>query len=216
MKVTLIGVLGVILIISLTMFMMNTVLQIYGKEGITWKIFKEKNALFAIKYPSNWVAGKYSQPEDAPNTIDNYFYYAGKGSSFALVQVRMEDSVLSNVTDLMDSFAANLQNEPNYKLIQPIECSKYTINGQVACSQIVSYKLTTSPVKPLIKELTVATIGDDVQYSLFYRATKNLYDHFLPVAKEMIRSYNVTGSITEGGQSPDLPPLSNTSQLKGL
>ena len=42
MKVTLIGVLGVILIISLTMFMMNTVLQIYGKEGITWKIFKEK------------------------------------------------------------------------------------------------------------------------------------------------------------------------------
>ncbi len=117
MKVTLIGVLGVILIISLTMFMMNTVLQIYGKEGITWKIFKEKNALFAIKYPSNWVAGKYSQPEDVPNTIDNYFYYAGKGSSFALVQVRTEDSVLRNVTDLMDSFAANLQNEPNYKLI---------------------------------------------------------------------------------------------------
>ncbi len=32
----------------------------------------------------------------------------------------------------------------------------------------------------------------------------------------MIRSYSVTGSIIEGGQSPDLPPLSNTSQLKGL
>jgi hypothetical protein len=132
------------------------------------------------------------------------------------VQVRIEDSVLSNVTDLMDSFAANLQNEPNYKLIQQIECSKYMIKDQAACSQIVIYKLTTSPVKPLVKELTVATIGDDVQYSLFYRATKDLYDHFLPVAKEMIRSYNVTGSITEGGQSPDLPPLSNTSQLKEL
>jgi hypothetical protein len=42
MKVTLIGMLGVILTISITMFMMNTVLQIYGKGGITWKIFKEK------------------------------------------------------------------------------------------------------------------------------------------------------------------------------
>jgi hypothetical protein len=216
MKVTLICVLGVILAITITMFTMNSVLQIYGKGGITWKIFKEKNALFTIKYPSNWVAGKYSQPQDAPNTVDNYFYYAGKGSSFALVQVRIEDSVLSNITDLMDSFAANLQNEPNYKLIQQIECSKYMIKDQAVCSQIVIYKLTTSPVKPLVKELTVATIGNDVQYSLFYRATKDLYDHFLPVAKEMIRSYNVTGSITEGGQSPDLPPLSNTSQLKEL
>jgi hypothetical protein len=216
MKVTLIGMLGVILTISITMFMMNTVLQIYGKGGITWKIFKEKNALFTIKYPSNWVAGKYSQREDAPNTIDNYFYYAGKGSSFALVQVRTEDSILSNVPDLMDSFAANLQNEPKYKMIQPIECNEYMIKDQAACSQIVSYKLTTSPVKPFVKELTVATIGDDVQYSLFYRATKDLYNHFLPVANEMIRSYNVTGSITEGGPSPDLPPLSNTSQFKGL
>ena len=104
MKVTLIGVLGVILIISLTMFMMNTVLQIYGKGGITWKIFKEKNALFTIKYPSNWVAGKYSQREDAPNTIDNYFYYAGKGSSFALVKVRTEDSVLRVEGDIINYY----------------------------------------------------------------------------------------------------------------
>lgn len=195
---------------------MNMVLQIYGKEGIPWKIFKEKIAPFTIKYSSNGVAGKYSQPQDAPNTVDNYFYYAGKGSSFALVQVRIEVSVLSNVTYLMDSFAANLQNEPKYKLIQQIECSKYVIKDQAACSQIVIYKLTTSPVRPLLKELTVATIEDNVQYSLFYRATKDLYDRYLPVAIEMIRSYNVTGSITERGQSPDLPPLSNTSQLKAL
>lgn len=173
--------------------------------------------MFTIKYPSNWVAGKYSQPQDAPNTVDNYFYYAGKGSSFALLQVRIEDSVFSNVTDLMDSFASNLQNEPKYKLIQQVECSKYMIKGQAACSQIVNYKLTTSPVKPFVKELTVATIGDNVQYSLFYRATKDLYDRFLPVANEMIRSYNVTGSITEGGQSPDQSiPLSNTSELNAL
>jgi hypothetical protein len=91
------------------------------------------------------------------------------------------------------------------------------INDQPACSQIVNYKLTTSPVMPFVKELTVATIGDNVQYSLFYRATKDLYDRFLPVANEMIRSYNVTGSIIEGGQSPDQsPPLSSTSELKAL
>lgn len=88
--------------------------------------------------------------------------------------------------------------------------------AKLPVARLLATSLPTSPVKPLVKELAVATIGDDVQYSLFYRATKNLYDHFLPVAKEMIRSYNVTGSITEGGQSPDLPPLSNTSQLKGL
>jgi hypothetical protein len=79
MKVTLICVLGVIFTITLTMFMMNMVLQIYGKGGIPWKIFNEKSASFTIKYPSNWVAGKYSQPEYVPNTVDNYFYYAGKG-----------------------------------------------------------------------------------------------------------------------------------------
>jgi hypothetical protein len=218
MNVTLICVLGVIFTITLTMFIMNTVLQIYGKGGIPWKIFNEKSASFTIKYPSNWVAGKYSQPEYVPNTVDNYFYYAGKGSSFALVEVRIEDSVFSNVTDLLDSLAANLQNEPKYKLIQQVECGKYMIKNQSACSQTVVYKLTTSAVKPFVKELTVATIDNDVQYSLFYRATGDLYDRYLPIGIEMIRSFNVTGTINEGEQEqvPELPPLSNTSDLNAI
>ncbi len=42
MKVTLVCALGVILTLTISMLMMNTILQTYGKGGITWKIFKEK------------------------------------------------------------------------------------------------------------------------------------------------------------------------------
>jgi hypothetical protein len=73
-------------------------------------------------------------------------------------------------------------------------------------------------VKPFVKELTVATIDNDVQYSLFYRATGDLYDRYLPIGIEMIRSFNVTGTINEGEQEqvPELPPLSNTSDLNAI
>lgn len=92
------------------------------------------------------------------------------------------------------------------------------IQNQSACGQTVVYKLTTSPVKPFVMDLTVATIDNDVQNSLFYRATGDLYDRYLPIGIEMIRSFNVIGTINEGEQeqAPELPPLSNTSDLNAI
>jgi hypothetical protein len=52
----------------------------------------------------------------------------------------------------------------------------------------------------------------------------DLYDHFLPVAEEMVNSFNVTNSIPSSGgestqstsDSPELPPLEQAPTVKKL
>ncbi|HZA68336.1 MAG TPA: hypothetical protein VE548_01450 [Nitrososphaeraceae archaeon] len=47
-----------------------------------------------------------------------------------------------------------------------------------------------------------------MEYIIEYFVTKDLYEHFLPVAEEMIRSFNVTGNpeSAENEPSPRTPP----------
>ena len=58
---------------------------------------------------------------------------------------------------------------------------------------------------------------------MVYGATKNLFDHFLPVAEEMIKSFN-SGNIlsspdestSETDDSPELPPLTESPSITKL
>jgi hypothetical protein len=100
-----------------------------------------------------------------------------------------------------------------------MECGKYMINGINACSTILSYKNIELPGKPMVNELDIGTIGEDgVQYIVYYVASKDLFDDFLPVVEEMVGSFSVTGNILSSdresargtGDSPELPPLTQS------
>lgn len=153
-----------------------------------------------------------------------YFYHSPGGSSFATLSLCANESLFSNVTDLIDSYTANYQNQPKYELIQPTECNKYVVKGINACGSIQSFKLTEIPTKPIINELSIGIIDEDgVEYGLFYRAPKAQSDKFLPVVEDMIRSFNVTGSVidyknglTQESDDNQLPPLTQSPTVKKL
>jgi len=101
------------------------------------------------------------------------------------------------------------------------------INGINACSHIETFKfeLPDYREKPLVNQLTIGTIDDDgTEYILIYTAPKKIFDNFLPVVEEMIKSFNVTSSIpssegksTQGtSDSPELPPLTQSPTVKKL
>jgi hypothetical protein len=94
----------------------------YTVENVKWKMFKDKNGIFTIKYPSNWSPIKPTTESPAP--IDIYFFHAERGS-FVTLTLFADESILSNNIDLMDSYLAYDQSEQKYRLIQPTECEKY-------------------------------------------------------------------------------------------
>lgn len=193
----------------------------YTVENVKWKMSKDKNGIFTVKYPSNWSPIKPTTESPAP--IDIYFFHAERGS-FVTLTLFADESILSNNIDLMDSYLAYDQSEQKYRLIQPTECEKYMINTIKVCSAIDTFRLTTVDSKPMITQLIIGGIDSEgVEYGVTYRATPDLFDDFLPVAEEMIGSFNITGNIlnssgqlTQGAQSSEQPLFSESHDIKGI
>lgn len=195
---------------------------IYADEDIKWKTFKEKNGLFTLKYPSNWIPTKSASNGHA-SLLDMDFAYSGGGSSdIASVSVIADESIFTNASDVVETFSEALPSK--FKVIQPMECTKYVIKGSEGCSIITTYKQTDLRGNPTVKEMDIVIIDEyGVQYTLIYGASKNLFDDFLPVAEEMIRSFN-SGNILSTDdesalatdESPELPPLNESPTIKKL
>lgn len=207
--------------ILVTIILIFPTSQSYPMDQMKWKTFKEKNGLFTIKYPSNWSPSKPSSKTSAP--IDIYFLHP-EGGSFVTLSIFADESILSNNIDLMDSYLAYDQSEQKYRLIQPTECKKYMVNTVKVCSAIDTFRLTTVTSKPMITQLLIGGIDSQgVEYGITYRATTELFDDFLPIAEEMIGSFNVTGSILnpsgelrQGAQDSEEPLFSDPPEIKGL
>ena len=196
-------------VITLTIFLILPVAHMHASGEVSWKIFKEKNGNFEIKYPSNWSLGKYYQDLSSP--INMYFLYQGKGSAYAQLTVYADQSLFSNITELVESQLTFL-NDQNYKVLQPVQCDKYTIKNITACDVFITYKGLVTEGKPTIKELIIGVIDEaGYEYIIEYFGTAKLYDYFLPVANEMINSFNITKSGFSGSEAeeglPDLPAL---------
>jgi len=211
----------------MTVILILPVIQIYAGEQVKWKTFKDKNDLFTIKYPSNWIPQKIDEYEGVEITspINMNFIYSGGGSKYASIGISADESIFTNTTDLIDSVYAVAESFSKYELVEPMECAKYMVKETQACSTILSYRNTELPGKPMVNELDIVTIDEDgVQYVIYYGATKNLFDDFLPVVEEMVKSFTVTGSILSSDDestlgtddSPELPPLTQSPTVKKL
>jgi len=214
----------VILVVALLVLPISGV---YAEDEVKWKTFKEKNGLYTIKYPSNWIPQKIDEYEgiEITSPINMYFVYSGSGSSGAIISIAADESIFTNATDSVDSIYAYAQSLPRYKLLQSMECGKYVLKDTPACSTIISYKNTELPGKPVVSELDIVTIDEEgVEYVISYIATKGLFDDFIPVAEEMVKSFSVTGDILSTGEesveganeSPDLPPLTESPAFQKL
>ena len=143
----------ILLSISLTVIAVAILIlpltPVYTVDKVKWKTFKEKNGLFTLKYPSDWSPTKPSEETYAP--IDLYFFHP-IGGSFVTLSLYVDESILSDNIDLMDSYLAYDQSEPRYRLIQPTECEKYMVNSIKVCSAINTFRLMALDSKPMITQ----------------------------------------------------------------
>lgn len=211
------------LLLIFTIMLTFPLMQIHATENVKWKTFKEKNGLFTIKYPSNWTPIKLNTKETEEYYPINMVFGYYKGNSIAGLTMLAGESIFYNATDMVDSYETTVQNYKKYELIQPTQCGKYIIKGVSACDTLSTYKDPLSPKKSIVNDLLIGIIDDEgVEYVMEYKATKDVFDDFLPVVEEMVKSFNVTGDILSSGEesiggtddSPDLPPLTESPTLK--
>jgi hypothetical protein len=204
------------------LFFLISSAEIHGDEKVSWKTFKDKNDVFTIKYPSNWAFGKYYEDSSAP--INIYFYYQGH-ISLAELAIYAQESLFTNSSDLVDSYPVYLQSEPNYEVLETTQCGEYVIKNVSACDMTVTYKDTRLEGDPVVKHMIIGTIDENgVEYIIEYFVTEDLFEHFLPVTKEMIRSFDVThsqelspnGSGPRTEDSPDMPPISKPGTIEKI
>lgn len=73
-------------------------------------------------------------------------------------------------------------------IFEPVECSKYTVDRNQACSVIYTKGSTfsTDQGNPFLQ--IISAIGDNI-YVFIYSNSKDNFDKSLPIAEHMIKSF---------------------------
>lgn len=167
------------------------------QSQVIWKTFKDREGLFTVQYPSNWTPqGVVEAERNGP--IDVSFSSPGStdttGADIEFIQWA-QPSVFSTPKESLEQEITDLQNDPTvtkFEIERPIECSKYTLNGLPACSYI--YEIDSTEGSPLAIMAVDALASNGTEYEVYYRSEFNLFEYFLPVVENMIKSFQTTGS----------------------
>jgi hypothetical protein len=171
-----------------------------NQSQITWRTFNDRNNLFTVQYPSNWIPSGVAEADRA-GPVDTFFSSPGAnettGAEIEFIEWA-EPSVFSTPNESLEQEITSLQNDPTvtkFEIERPVECSKYTLNGLPACSYI--YELRTADNPSLAVLVVDAIASDGTEYEVYYRSDFNSFEHFLPTGETMIKSFQTTGSGSE-------------------
>jgi eukaryotic-like serine/threonine-protein kinase len=163
--------------------------------------YEDPEGRFTIQHPPDW------KPYPAENRFANVeveFLKADTSIGRLLdLDVRIipdiDEEIVSEfgLENFMEGATSDLTYEiPNYRLEEGIECDTYTLAGNQACS--ILYSRTLDYMSELeYAVMQVATVKGNNAYMLTYMATVNDFDQNLPIANQMISSFQVLGSSGE-------------------
>jgi eukaryotic-like serine/threonine-protein kinase len=163
--------------------------------------YEDPEGGFTIQHPPDW------KPYPAENRFANVeveFLKADTSVGSLLdLDVRIvpdiDEEMVSEfgLENFMEGVTSDLTYEiPNYRLEEGIECDTYTLSGNQACSILYSRTLDYMSETPYAV-MQVATVKGNNAYMLTYMATVNDFDQNLPIANQMISSFQVLGSSSE-------------------
>ena len=158
-------------------------------QPVVWNRFNYPDASLTIQYPSNWIPTRIP---NSPNPIDMDFSYYGADNDFAgLVIQKFTDSPYFNSRDALQADSQFYQsNVTDYPIERPIECTKYKISGFIsACSMTDSWQEEDGRLRSLVISAVDESTGEEYHFS--FTSSSNLFEHFLPVADHMIKSFKV-------------------------
>lgn len=192
---------GIVLILSF--FTINA----YGSQSeenenepqVTWKNYNDRNNLFSAQYPSNWIPSIIPDPDDLSNFDTAFTLYGDSEDSFAEVEFIefTNPSAFSTSRESIESDLSFSQNDPSltkFEIERPIECTNYKVSGIQACSYIYEIADEDAESAGMIVD---AVAPDGTEYYVYYRASFDLFETFLPVGENMIKSFrsNNVGNI---------------------
>ena len=159
------------------------------EDEVTWEMHRDSNGFFTIEYPSNWIPTRVLEPL---GPIDMEFWFYGDDpesyASFFLVKYENESQFLNSRGALQTEVASSKDTFADYVVKQDIECEKYAIDSVPACSMIDSSQAGDGnySVSSLTIDAVDVTSGEETE--IYYNATPDLFEHFLPIADYMTKS----------------------------
>ena len=157
-------------------------------EPVTWNTFSDPKGSFTIQYPSNWIPTKVP---NSPNPIDMDFSYYGTADDFA--RLGIQKFTTSSYFNSRDALQGDIQfsqnNFTDYTIEKPIECTNYKFGSISACSVNDSWEGEEGRIRSLTISAVDETTGEE--YYLFFSSSANLFEHFLPVADYMFKSFKL-------------------------
>jgi len=167
------------------------------QSQVTWRTFNDREGLFTVQFPSNWTPSNVAEV-DRSGPIDSFFSSPGAtgetGAEIEFIQYA-QPSVFSTSQEALESEINTLQNDPTvtkFEIERPVECAMFILNGLQACSYIYEVRTTDGPNLAVLAVDAVAP--DGTEYEVYYRSDFNSFQHYLPAAESMIRSFQTTGS----------------------
>ena len=174
--------------------------------------------MFSVQYPSNWTPRGVAEA-DRSGPIDSLFVAPIGGDQVGEVEFIQyaQPSAFNTPQESLQSEINSLQNDPTvtkFEIERPVECQRYTLAGLPACSYI--YEIAT-PDGSMAVMAVDALAPDGTEYEAYYKASFDLFQHLLPAAEDMIKSFQLTGtnatdfSLGDGSSSLNDTTTTNSS-----
>jgi hypothetical protein len=181
---------SIFMLLALTLSLANSGIVKAQTQSLKFSIYKDPEGRFTIDYPPAWNATQ------SANRFAASLVEFSSPQPLALLDVRLAKNIPVDVETAMSGTESHLTySVPNFELNQGVECHKYTINGNKACSIIYSRTLDYSSDEK-IAVMDVGTIVNGNFYIFVYNSNLDNFDSNLPVIDKMINSFKIPINAT--------------------
>ena len=141
--------------------------------------YTDPEGRFTISYPVNWTAQPAGNRFESPLVT----FDSGVGPNSNIV-------IITGVGTDPEAFARQVVNTANqYTLFQNVECAKYKIDEQRACSFIFTKQADSDLGTPDAVIMQVLSYINGNMYTINFAASQNTFDSLLPTFEAMISSF---------------------------
>ena len=174
-------------------------------------VFYDPEGLYSVRIPINWTAvnpdilkqlAQQSEslqqlvPPEMIQSIAASFVKPGSGTSITITEhtgsaARVSDAQMESLAE--EGFTRALMQQ-NGTIVQDIECDRYKVVGNKACSYIIGIRENLSNNVLANNVMQVLTIAGEKAFVFTYSSLPENFDKDLHILEQMLQSFNRTGA----------------------
>jgi hypothetical protein len=151
--------------------------------------YTDPEGRFTIDYPSNWTAKPATNRFES--TVVKFTSYFLGPMSFVTIMNTPSVPSSPSWSSLATRSAARGFESAGYVTFQDVECSKYTLSGEQACSTILTKSGDASLATKSIAALIVAAVINGKTYAVSLGSGQDEFDSYLPTFENMLASFRL-------------------------